>query len=56
VGAPLGARILDRMFAILIAAVAVLLIYQGIRGIKGALPLSESYHPRDEGGGPSRQR
>jgi uncharacterized protein len=37
------------MFAILIAAVAVYLIYQGIRGSKGALPLSESY-PRDERG------
>jgi uncharacterized membrane protein YfcA len=37
------------MFAILIAAVAVFFIYQGIRGSKGALPISTS-HPREERG------
>ena len=37
------------LFAVLIAAVAVFLIYQGIRGAKGAVPISTS-HPRGEGG------
>ena len=37
------------MFAILIAAVAVYLIYQGIRGSKGALPVSTS-HSKEQGG------
>ena len=37
------------MFAILIAAVAVFFIYQGIRSAKGAVPISTS-HPRGEGG------
>jgi uncharacterized membrane protein YfcA len=42
-------RILRVLFAILIAAVALFLIYQGIRGHKGALPVT-SLHPRDESG------
>jgi uncharacterized protein len=37
------------LFAILIAAVAVFLIYQGIRGAKGAVPISTS-DPRGKGG------
>jgi uncharacterized protein len=37
------------LFATLIAAVAVFLIYQGVRGSRGALPISAS-HPREEGG------
>jgi uncharacterized protein len=37
------------LFAVLIAAVAMFLIYQGIRGSKGALPISAP-HPREEGG------